>query len=65
MRIKKDLKSYSVNSLYSIFDKVKGYFEKINENKHLMLVPTNESKTLKSKKIWRTMESKISKNSDD
>ena len=55
MRIKKDLKSYSVNSLYSIFDKVKGYFEKINENKHLMLVPTNESKTLKNKKIWRTM----------
>ena len=65
MRIEKDLKSYSVNSLYSIFDKVKGYFEKINENKHLMLVPTNESKTLKNKKIWRTMESKISKNSDD
>ena len=65
MTIKKDLKSYSVNSLYSIFDKVKGYFEKINENKHLMLVPTNESKTLKNKKIWRTMESKISKNSDD
>ena len=30
-----------------------------------MLVPTNESKTLKNKKIWRTMESKISKNSDD
>ena len=64
MTIKKDLKSYSVNSLYPIFDKVNGYFEKINENKHLMLVPTNESKTQKIKrygKLW----SKISKNSDD
>ena len=50
--------------MYPIFDKVNGYFEKINENKHLMLVPTNESKTQKIKrygKLW----SKISKNSDD
>ena len=34
----------SVNPLYLIFNKVNGYFEEINENKYLMLVPTNESK---------------------
>ena len=39
--IKKDLKIYSVNSLYFIFGKVNGYFEEINGNKYLMLVPTN------------------------
>ena len=41
--IKKDLKSYSVDSLYLIFGDVNGYFEKINENKYLMLVPTYEN----------------------
>ena len=39
--IKKDLKIYSVNSLYFIFGKVNGYFQEINGNKYLMLVPTN------------------------
>ena len=42
--IKKDLKIYSVNPLYLIFNKVNGYFEEINGNKYLTLVPTNESK---------------------
>ena len=32
-----------------------GYFQEINENKYLALVPTNESKE-KIKKIWRSME---------
>ena len=41
--IKKDLKIHSVNPLYLIFSDVKGYFEEINGNKYLMLVPTNES----------------------
>ena len=27
-----------------MINKINGYFEKINENKHLMLVPTNDSK---------------------
>ena len=51
----KYVKIYSVNPLYLIFGKVKGYFEEINGNKYLTLVPTNESKE-KNKKIRRTME---------
>ena len=50
MKIKKDLKIYCVNPLYLIFDDVNGYFEEINENKYLTLVPTNESKE-KIKKV--------------
>ena len=42
--IKKDLKIYSVNPLCLIFRGVNGYYEEINENKYLTLVPTNESK---------------------
>ena len=42
--IKKDLKILSVNSLYLIFGKMDGYFEIINWNKYITLVPTNESK---------------------
>ena len=34
----------SVNPLYLIFRKVNGFFEEINGNKYLTLVPTNESK---------------------
>ena len=34
----------SVNPLYLIFRKLNGYFEKIDGNKYLTLVPTNESK---------------------
>ena len=34
----------NVNPLYLIFDKVNGYFEEINGNKYLTIVPTNESK---------------------
>ena len=47
-----------------------GYFEEINGNKHLTLVPTNESKK-KKKKIWRLWSEirclirLITKNSDD
>ena len=33
----------SVNPLYLIINKMNGYFEEINENKYLKLVPTNES----------------------
>ena len=39
----KYVKIYSVNPLYLTFNKVNGYFEEINKNKYLMLVPTNES----------------------
>ena len=53
--ITKDLKIYSANPLYLIFNKVNRYFEEINGNKYLTVVPTNESKE-KIKKIWRTKE---------
>ena len=39
----KYVKINSVNPLYLIFSKVNGYFEKINKNKYLTIVPTNES----------------------
>ena len=39
----KYVKIYSVNTLYLIFNKVNVYFEEINGNKYLTLVPTNES----------------------
>ena len=32
-----------VNPFFLIFSKVNGYFKKINKNKYLTLVPTNES----------------------
>ena len=51
----KDLKIHSANPLYLIFNKVNRYFEEINGNKYLTVVPTNESKE-KIKKIWRTKE---------
>ena len=40
----KHIKNNSVNPLYLIFNKANGYFEEINENKYLTLVPTNENK---------------------
>ena len=40
----KYIKINSLNFLYLITNKVNGYFEKINGNKYLTLVPTNESK---------------------
>ena len=42
--IKKDLNIYSANPSYLILSDVNGYFEEINENKYLTLVPTNENK---------------------
>ena len=40
----KHVKISSVNPLYFIINKVNVYFEEINGNKYLILVPTNESK---------------------
>ena len=42
--IKNDLKIYSANPFYLIFRYLKGYFEEINGNRYLTLVPTNRSK---------------------
>ena len=44
-----------IKSFVPIFNKMNGYFEEINRNKYLTLVPTNESKE-KNTKIWRTMD---------
>ena len=57
MRVKdsKFVKTYNVNSLYLIFNKVNGYLEEINGIKYLTLAPTNESKE-RIKKIWRTVD---------
>ena len=68
--IKKDLKTYSVNPLYLIFTNVKGYFEEINGNKYLMLVPTNESKEKikKYEELWskiRDLIKSVTKKSND
>ena len=51
LRIKdsKYVKANGVNPLYLIFSKVNGYFEEINKNKYLTLVPTNESKEIMKK----------------
>ena len=40
----KYIKTNSVNTLYLIFNKVNGYFERNNGNRYLALVHTNESK---------------------
>ena len=54
MTIKKDLKMYGVNLLYLIFGKVNEYFEEINGNKYLTVVPTNKSKEKikKYEELW-------------
>ena len=36
----------SINPFYLILGKVNGYFEEIDENKYLTLVPINESKEI-------------------
>ena len=53
----KYVKINSVSPLYFTFNKVIGYFEEINGNKYLTLVPTNESKekVKKYKKLWMKM----------
>ena len=57
IKYSKYVKINSVNRLYLIFNKVNGYFEKINGNKYLTLVPTNElMKAKKKEKIRRTVE---------
>ena len=40
----KYIKINSVNTLYLIFNKVNGYFERNNGNRYLALVHTNKSK---------------------
>ena len=50
----KCVKMFSGNPLSLTFSKVNGYFEEINQNKHLRLVPTNEGKAKNKKyqEVW-------------
>ena len=54
----KYVKINSVNPLCLIFSKVNGYFEEINKNKYLALVPTNISKEIikKYEELWSRSE---------
>ena len=54
MTIKEYVNAYSVNPLHFTFRYVKRYFEEINRNKYLTLVPTNESKEKikKYEELW-------------
>ena len=67
----KDLKYLRIsiiNALYVIINKVNEYFEEINKSMYLMLVPNNESKKLKKKKIWSKFKDlivSVNINSDD
>ena len=57
----KYVKIYSVNPLHLIFNKVNGYFEEINGNKYLTLVPNNDSKekTKKYEELWNKIKDLI------
>ena len=66
----KYVKINSVSPLYLLFNEVNGYFEEINRNKYLTLVPTNESKEkiLKCEELWikiKGLTRSITKNLDD
>ena len=59
---------FGVNPLLLISNKVNGYFEEINGNKYLTLVPTNESKAKIYGELWikiRDLMRLITKISDD
>ena len=54
IRDSKYVKINIINPLYLIINKVNGYFEEINKNKYLALVPTNRAiKKLKNMKSCR------------
>ena len=40
------IKINSVNSLYLIINKINGHIEESNENKYLVLIPTDKSKEI-------------------
>ena len=66
----KYVKINSVNPLYLIFKEINGYFEEINENKYLTLVPTNDNKgKIKTyEELWSKIRysiRSITKNSND
>ena len=56
MKDLKYVKLNSVNPLYLILRKVNGYFEGININKYLTLVPTNKEKIKNGKEFGVKLE---------
>ena len=70
IKVLKYVKTNSVNPLYLIISKPNGYFEEINKNKYLTLLPTNKSKeiTKKDEELWSKIKDlirTITKSSDD
>ena len=69
----KDSKYVKINCVYPlhlIIGKANGYFEKVNKNRYLTLVPTNASKKKKKKceELWSKIKDlirSITKNSDN
>ena len=66
----KYVKTDSINTIYLTLNKVNGYFEEINGNKYLTLVPTNESneKIKRYEELWskiRDLIRSVTENSDD
>ena len=66
----KYVKTFNVNTLYLVLNKLNGYFKKINGNKYLTLDPTNESREkIKKYEEWqskiRDLIRSITKNSGD
>ena len=66
----KYVKINSVNPLYVTINKLNRYFEEINKNKYLTLVPTNESKEKikKYEELWSKIKyliRSLTKNPDD
>ena len=55
IKVSKYVKIISGNPLCLMFNKMNGYFEEINGNKYIALVPTNESKE-KIKEVWRSVD---------
>ena len=53
----RNVKINRVNPLYLFINKINGYFEEINGNKYLALVPTDESKEVNEK--YEEIRSKI------
>ena len=65
----KHVKFNSGNPLCRMFNKMNGYFEEINGNKYLTLVPTNKRKEkINNEELWikiRDLIRSVTKNSDD
>ena len=66
----KYVKTDSINAIYLTLNKVNEYFEEINGNKYLTLVPTNESneKIKRYEELWskiRDLIRSVTENSDD